>query len=52
MRLHFVKIGERTLARSTVPADDGPPIDIPTLVEEERNRWPLNKFLDGLKNKK
>lgn len=36
----LVKIGRRLVARPTVPADDRPAIDIATLVEEERNRWP------------
>jgi AbrB family looped-hinge helix DNA binding protein len=36
----FVKIGKRTVARPTVPADNRPALDIATLVEEERNRWP------------
>jgi len=36
----FVKIGKRTVARPTAPADTRPIIDIATLVEDERNRWP------------
>jgi AbrB family looped-hinge helix DNA binding protein len=36
----FVKIGRRTVARPTMPAESRPAIDIAALVEEERNRWP------------
>lgn len=36
----LVKVGRRTVARPTAPADRRPNIDIAALVEEERNRWP------------
>jgi AbrB family looped-hinge helix DNA binding protein len=36
----LVRIGKRLVARPTVSADERPTIDIATLVEEERNRWP------------
>ena len=36
----LVKVGRRTVARPTVPADLRPGIDIAALIEEERNRWP------------
>ena len=36
----LVKVGRRTVARPTVPADARPGIDIAALIEEERNRWP------------
>jgi AbrB family looped-hinge helix DNA binding protein len=36
----LVKVGRRLVARPTVPVDDRPAIDVGTLVEEERNRWP------------
>jgi AbrB family looped-hinge helix DNA binding protein len=36
----FVKIGKRTVARPTASAETRPTIDVATLVEEERNRWP------------
>ena len=36
----LVKVGRRLVARPTAPAESRPTIDIATLVEEERNRWP------------
>jgi AbrB family looped-hinge helix DNA binding protein len=36
----LVKVGSRTVARATAPADERPVIDIAALIEEERNRWP------------
>jgi AbrB family looped-hinge helix DNA binding protein len=36
----LVRVGKRLVARPTATADARPPLDIATLVEEERNRWP------------
>ena len=36
----LVRIGRRLVARPSVPTDLRPVVDVPTLVEEERNRWP------------
>jgi len=36
----LVRIGKRLVARPTVAADERPAVDIASLVEEERNRWP------------
>jgi AbrB family looped-hinge helix DNA binding protein len=36
----LVKVGRRLVARPTAPARDLPAVDLATLVEEERNRWP------------
>ena len=36
----LVKIGRRLVARPTVGRDNRPDLDIATLIEEERNRWP------------
>lgn len=36
----LVKVGRRLVARPTVSRDARPSLDIATLVEEERNRWP------------
>jgi AbrB family looped-hinge helix DNA binding protein len=36
----LVRVGRRLVARPTVARDDRPPVDIATLVEDERNRWP------------
>jgi AbrB family looped-hinge helix DNA binding protein len=36
----LVKIGRRLVARPTVPAGERPAIDVSSLIEEERNRWP------------
>jgi hypothetical protein len=35
-----VKVGKRWVARPSVPPAERPDVDIPGLVEEERNRWP------------
>jgi AbrB family looped-hinge helix DNA binding protein len=36
----LVKIGRRLVARPTASVDARPVIDIASLIEEERNRWP------------
>jgi AbrB family looped-hinge helix DNA binding protein len=36
----LVRVGRRLVARPTVSRDDRPPVDIASLVEDERNRWP------------
>ena len=36
----LVKVGRRLVARPTVAADVRPAIDVASLVEDERNRWP------------
>ena len=36
----LVRVGKRLVARPTATPDDRPRLDIATLVEEERNRWP------------
>ena len=36
----LVKVGRRLVARPTVNAEARPSLDIASLVEEERNRWP------------
>ena len=36
----LVKVGRRLVARPTVSRDERPSLDIATLVEDERNRWP------------
>jgi AbrB family looped-hinge helix DNA binding protein len=36
----LVKVGRRLVARPTVAAGNRPKLDIATLVEDERNRWP------------
>jgi AbrB family looped-hinge helix DNA binding protein len=36
----LVRVGQRLVARPTVPADGRPAIDVEALVEDERNRWP------------
>lgn len=36
----LVREGNRWVARPTVPVESLPPIDIPALIEEERDRWP------------
>jgi len=35
-----MKVGRRLVARPTVTAENRPSIDVATLIEEERNRWP------------
>jgi AbrB family looped-hinge helix DNA binding protein len=36
----LVKVGRRLVARPTAAAESRPQVDVATLVEEERNRWP------------
>lgn len=36
----LVKVGRRLVARPTAAADARPALDIATLIEDERNRWP------------
>ena len=36
----LVKVGRRLVARPTVVTDNRPAIDIESLIEDERNRWP------------
>ncbi len=36
----IVRRGRRLVARPTVPKEEVTSVDIDTLVEEERNRWP------------
>jgi AbrB family looped-hinge helix DNA binding protein len=36
----LVKVGRRLVARPTAPADTRPSLDVATLIEDERNRWP------------
>jgi AbrB family looped-hinge helix DNA binding protein len=36
----LVKVGRRLVARPTVSADRRPSIDIASIIEDERNRWP------------
>jgi AbrB family looped-hinge helix DNA binding protein len=36
----LVKVGRRLVARPTAPSDSRPAIDVASLIEEERNRWP------------
>jgi AbrB family looped-hinge helix DNA binding protein len=36
----LVKVGRRLVARPTAPSDTRPTIDVASLVEDERNRWP------------
>ena len=36
----MVRVGRRLVARPTAPPDSRPAIDVATLIEEERNRWP------------
>jgi AbrB family looped-hinge helix DNA binding protein len=36
----LVRVGRRLVARPTVTPDARPDLDIASLVEEERNRWP------------
>ena len=36
----LVKVGRRLVARPSVAADHRPHVDIASLVEDERNRWP------------
>jgi AbrB family looped-hinge helix DNA binding protein len=36
----LVRVGRRLVARPTAPPASRPEIDIATLIEDERNRWP------------
>jgi AbrB family looped-hinge helix DNA binding protein len=36
----LVKVGRRLVARPTAAAGARPTLDIATLIEDERNRWP------------
>ena len=36
----LVKVGRRLVARPTVSADRRPSVDIASIIEDERNRWP------------
>ena len=36
----LVRVGKRLVARPTVEPKDLPAVDVPRLIEEERNRWP------------
>jgi AbrB family looped-hinge helix DNA binding protein len=36
----LVKVGRRLVARPTVAANHRPSLDVATVIEEERNRWP------------
>ena len=35
-----VRRGRRRIARPTVPAGERPAVDLPALIEKERDRWP------------
>jgi AbrB family looped-hinge helix DNA binding protein len=36
----LIRVGQRLVARPTVPVDSRPTIDVEALIEDERNRWP------------
>jgi AbrB family looped-hinge helix DNA binding protein len=36
----LVKVGRRLVARPTAAAESRPAVDIASLIEDERNRWP------------
>ena len=36
----LVRVGKRLVARPTVSSSERPRVDVASLVEEERNRWP------------
>ena len=36
----LVKVGRRLVARPTVERDARPSVDIASLIDDERNRWP------------
>jgi AbrB family looped-hinge helix DNA binding protein len=36
----LVRVGKRLVARPTIPAAKLPQVDFPTLIAEERARWP------------
>ena len=35
------RVGKRLVVRPTVPSGERPEIDVATLVDEERERWPV-----------
>ena len=39
-RPKLVRVGNRLVIRPSVKREKLPPIDIPKLIEEERDRWP------------
>jgi AbrB family looped-hinge helix DNA binding protein len=39
-RPRLVMVGKLLVARPTVPARELPAVDVPALVERERDRWP------------
>ena len=36
----LVRVGKRLVARPTVAADNRPSVDVASIIEDERNRWP------------
>jgi AbrB family looped-hinge helix DNA binding protein len=36
----LVKVGRRLVARPTAAVDDRPSVDVASLIEDERSRWP------------
>jgi AbrB family looped-hinge helix DNA binding protein len=36
----LLRVGKRLVARPTAGADSRPVVDVASLIEEERNRWP------------
>lgn len=36
----LVRVGKRLVARPTVGLDGRPAVDVASLIEEERSRWP------------
>lgn len=36
----LVKVGRRLVARATAPVASRPKLEVATLIEDERNRWP------------
>jgi AbrB family looped-hinge helix DNA binding protein len=36
----LVRVGRRLVARPTAASDTRPNVDVATLIEDERNRWP------------
>ena len=37
----LVRRGKLLVAEPTVPKEERPPVDLPGLIERERDRWPL-----------
>ena len=35
------RVGRRLVVRPTVPADELPEVDVASLIQAERDRWPL-----------